>query len=203
MGPARLRTAVLLGQYWNPLGIYYGGSSCQEETRVVMDLYRRFFRTYDHIVEIDVHTGYGPRDQMTLINSSDEPRSSSDMKRRFDYPAVSKADPHEFYSMRGDMIDFVYHLMRSEFPGKPFYATTFEFGTLGDSLAANLGSLHREVLENQLHRYGCADPGIRQWVQREFRELFAPSDPAWLRKALADADRAFRGILSAEGLLRP
>jgi hypothetical protein len=203
MGPGRLRTAVLLGQYRNPRGIYYAGASHQEETRVVVELYRRFFPCYDHIVQIDMHTGYGPRDQMTLVNSVYEPRSSDDLKRRFSYPAVVKTDPKEFYSMRGDMIDFVYRLVRAELSGKQLYATSFEFGTLGASHSSNLRSLHREILENQLYWYGSADPGAPQWIQREFRELFAPSDPSWLHKAAADAQRAFQGILSAEGLVRP
>ena len=201
LGPGRLRTAVLLGQYRNPRGIYYGGTSHQEETRAVIELYRRFLPCYDHFVQIDVHTGYGPRDQMTLINSIDEPRSSEDLKKRFDYPAVAKADRREFYSIRGDMIDFVYHLVRTEYPGKQLYATSFEFGTLGASLSANLRSLQSEILENQLHWYGCPDPEARRWIQREFRELFAPLDPCWLHKAAADAQKAFQGILSAEGMV--
>jgi len=202
LGPGRVRTSVLLGQYWNPQGLYYGGTSYQEETLALIKLFHRFFPSYEHIVHIDVHTGYGPRDQMTLVNSVYEPRGSEDLKRRFDYPAVVKADPKEFYSIRGDMIDYVYRLVHSEYPGKSLYATTFEFGTFGDSLYANLRSLHSEILENQLHWYGCPDPETRRWIQREFRELFAPSDPSWLHKAAADAQKAFHGILAAEGIVR-
>ncbi len=39
----------------------------------------------------------------------------------------------------------------------------------------------------------------RRFGGSDCRELFAPSDPAWLLKAQADAKRALGGILRGEG----
>ncbi|MBU2610415.1 MAG: hypothetical protein KJ606_05650 [Chloroflexi bacterium] len=41
----------------------------------------------------------------------------------------------------------------------------------------------------------------RKWIEAEFLEFYAPSEPAWLEKAKADARQAFEGILKAEGYL--
>jgi hypothetical protein len=43
---------------------------------------------------------------------------------------------------------------------------------------------------------------MREWMKREYDELFLPSDPKWRQKAEADARQAFEGILSAEGYLK-
>jgi hypothetical protein len=199
LGPRTLRHAMLLGQYRFPKGVYYGGETWQEETRTLMALYRAHMGQYEHIVHLDMHTGYGPRYQMSLVNSWMEPRDSRQLEREFDYPLVVKSNPTEFYSIQGDMIDFIYTLAKTEFPGKRLYATSFEFGTLGDSTLAVLRSLCAKILENQLYWYGAANPDIRRRVEGDFGELYFPTEARWREKALADARQAFEGILSAEG----
>jgi predicted deacylase len=201
-GASRLRAATLLGQYRYPRGIYYGGDTLQPETQRLIALYREHFRTYEHIVHLDMHTGYGPRDQMSLVNSPLEPRDSIELQRAFDYPLVVKADPAEFYAMRGDMIDYVYRLARAEFPDQHLYAAAFEFGTLGDSTLAGLRSLRALILENQLQQYGTRDAHSRVAIQHDFNDLFAPTSADWQGKALGDARRAFCGILQSEGVMR-
>ena len=200
-GAGCLRAATLLGQYRYPRGIYYGGDTLQPETQRLIALYREHFRAYERIVHLDMHTGYGPRDQMSLVNSPLEPRSSIELQRAFDYPLIVKADPTEFYAIRGDMIDYVYRLAREEFPGQHLYATAFEFGTLGDSTLAGLRSLRALILENQLQQYGARHAQSRAAIQRDFDELFAPASADWQAKATADARRALRGILQAEGIV--
>lgn len=200
IGAGRIQTAFTLGQYRFPRGVYYGGDALQPETQFMIELYREQWRGYQQVVHLDVHTGYGPRDQMSLVNSPLEPRASAELVHAFDYPLIVKALPGEFYAMRGDMIDFAYHLQQTEFPAVKLYATTLEFGTFGASLSGGLRSMRALVLENQLHHYGAANDKVRAQVQHEFAELFMPSDAAWQAKAHADARQAMRGILRAEGL---
>ena len=201
LGLARCRQAALLGQYGFPQGLYYGGEALQEETRVLMGLYRRHVGEYGQVVHLDVHSGYGPRYQMSIVNSGMEPRDSAELARQFSYPLVMKANPAEFYSMRGDMIDYVYTLVGNEFPGVRLYATSFEFGTLGDSIAGVFRSLRALVFENRLYWSGARNRTARERVEREFQELFYPQDERWRARALSDARQAFQGILGAEGFL--
>ena len=198
-GTPTLRKASVLGQYVFPKGIYYGGPTWQEETRLLMDLYRTHINQHEHIVHLDMHTGYGPRYQMSLVNSYLEPTDSAEFSRRFSYPWVVKANPDEFYSIQGDMIDYVYTLVKNEFPGKRLYSTSFEFGTYGSSTAEVLRSLRAKVLENQLNWFGAASASLREHIQHGFHELFLPQDPLWQEKAVENARRAFDGILRAEG----
>lgn len=199
IGKNRIQKALTLGQYYFPYGVYYGGSFVQPETHFMINLYRNQWRNYQQVLQLDVHTGYGPRDQMSIVNSSLEPRSPSELTRIFNYPLIVRALPSEFYAISGDMIDFVYRLQRAEFPALKLYATTLEFGTLGTSISSGLRSMRALILENQSYHYGTANDRVRSQVQHEFSELFMPSSVAWQAKAYKDAQQALKGILCAEG----
>jgi predicted deacylase len=200
-GEKPLRYSILIGQYRYPKGLHYGGNSIQEETRLIMDLYRNIFQKFDHIIHLDMHTGYGPRYQMSLVNSAFESRSSKDLSKAFSYPLVVAATADEFYAIQGDMIDYVYTLMKKEFPHKRLYATSFEFGTYGESGLDLIRSLQTMIHENQISTWGTRNFGIEEQVNRDFLELFYPQEDLWKTKAIADADKAFHGILQAEGFI--
>lgn len=204
-GPSQFRSSVLLGQYRSPKGVYFGGSSYQEETQVLVELYRAAFSTYSQVVLLDMHTGYGPSQPMSIVTSALEPRSSASLAQAFSYPLVVKANAAEFYAIQGDMIDYVYHLVTKELPTsglaapQRLFAASFEFGTFGSSLLATIRSLRALLLENQAYWCGARDPATLERIRAEFDDLFSPSGAAWREHAVADARQAFRGILSAEG----
>jgi hypothetical protein len=201
-GAARLQRAVLLGQYHTPEGIYFGGSAPQPETRQVMALFRKWIPTSGNVVHLDMHTGYGPRLQMSVVTSEHEPRSSAALAAAFGYPRVVRADPDEFYSIQGDMIDTVYDLAQHAAPPPRIFAASFEFGTFGDTLPSVLRSLRVMTQENQIHRFGTRSPAAQARLAREFLEMFNPPDSAWRTKSLTDARAAFTGILRAEGFIK-
>jgi hypothetical protein len=201
LGVASFREAALVGQYRFPRAIHYGGDRLQEETQTFCALLEAQLPLYSRVLHLDVHTGYGPRRAMLVVTSAHEARSSADLARAFGYPAVVKATASEFYRIQGDMIDFAYTLAHERHPGRPFFAASFEYGTIGESLAAEVLSLHIMVLENQLHHYGAASPALARRIRRDFEALFTPDDPAWRHQAIASARNAFQGILTAEGFL--
>jgi hypothetical protein len=200
-GLPALKLGILTGQYRYPQGLYYGGKEYQEETKILINLYRQAFDIYDQILHLDMHTGYGPRYQMSLVNSALETRTSQEFVKRFDYPLVVAANPKEFYAIRGDMIDYVYALQGHRFPEKEMYATSFEFGTLGDDIKGQIGSPRAMMFENRLFWHGAVNDKLAEQVRYDFEELFNPIATDWRAKAVADADQAFTGILQAEGYL--
>lgn len=200
-GYPAVKHVILLGQYRFPEGLFYGGEGYQLETQTLVDLYRTTFRLYDQIVHLDMHTGYGPRYQMSLVNSVLEIKSSAEFVKEFNYPLVVAANPQEFYAVNGDMIDFVYALQQNEFPGKNFYSTSFEFGTLGDGIYGQIGCPRIMALENYLFWYGAANESLAVRIKADFEELFNPAAIDWKEKAVADSDQAFVGILKAKGYL--
>jgi len=201
-GKAQVQTASLLGQHCDPHGIYFGGLEKQEETAVLMRLYRLGLEQYQRFIQIDMHTGYGPRDQMTVIIPPLDSITSQDASRLFHYPLVQKIDANEFYAISGDMGEYVYRLRCAEFPEKKVFASGFEFGTFGDSLLGLIRSLHITILENQLRHHGAANTQAEQRILDEYDELFFPADQTWRNKALEDCRQAFEGILAAYGVFQ-
>lgn len=200
-GIKNFHAASLMGQYRYPKGMYYGGSVIQEETKTMIQLYRQVFRANDQILHLDMHTGYGPRYQMSIVNSVFERGTSAEFIKKFSYPLIVAANLDEFYAIRGDMIDYVYTLLQHEFSRKKLYAASFEFGTLGNDYFGKVHCPVAMVQENRLHWYGATNGNIESRVKHEFEELFNPSAKDWKEKAVADADQAFSGILKSEGYI--
>lgn len=200
-GIPTITTAALLGQHHTPNGFYYGGTEYQGSTSVMMGLLRKALEDYKSIVHLDLHTGYGPRYQMSVLLSPLDPHSSEEFARRINYPLVLKIDPKEFYAISGDICAYFYRLRNIEFPNKELFSGGFEFGTFGDSLPARIRSLRAMVFENQLHWHGARNAQTAERVRREFDEFYFPSEPKWREKALADGRQAFEGILQAYQLI--
>jgi hypothetical protein len=196
-----VQAASLLGQHRHPTGIYYGGTQPEEETNVLMGLYRLALEEYQSIVQMDMHTGYGPRYQMTVIVPPDDPTSSAEASMKFAYPLVQKIDADEFYAISGDMGEYFYRLRDAEYPNRQLFACGFEFGTFGDSLLALIRSLRITVLENKLRQFGAKNEIIARALRKEYQELFFPAEPGWREKALVDGRQAFEGILRAYRLI--
>jgi len=57
---------------------------------------------------------------MSIVNSYLEKRSSQEMSNTFKYPSVGKTTPAEFYSIQGDMIDYIYTLPKTNFHSNPY-----------------------------------------------------------------------------------
>jgi hypothetical protein len=195
-GASHIREAALMGQYRVEAGIYFGGFAPQEETQRMKELFQTSVHGYAQIVVLDIHTGYGPRWQMTLVNPPSAKETASETAARFQVPRVAGTNPDEFYTIHGDMTDFIQALVSSE--KIPAYVGAFEFGTYGDSLWQGIHSLRTTALENCLRHFGGSD-AARKWMRREYDELFVPSEAKWWDKAQADARRYFDGILIAEG----
>lgn len=202
MGWPSFKSAFLLGQYRHANGLFYGGEGYQEETSVLINLYRQAFGAYNQILHLDMHTGYGPRYQMSMVNSVHEHRLSREFVEKFNYPLVVAANPEEFYAIQGDMIDYEYELWQHDFPEKKLFATAFEFGTYGDKFKGKVGMPHAMSFENRLYWQGADNDKLAERVKYDFEELFNPSALEWKVKAVQDADQAFEGILYSEGYIK-
>jgi len=194
-GRDHVLAATVLGQHRHPKGIYFGGTELQEETVALINLYRTALSEYQNFVQVDIHTGFGPRYLMSVIISPLDETPSADTAKRLRYPLVQKIDADEFYAISGDMGEYVYRLRDEEFSDKKVFACGFEFGTFGDSLPALVRSLRTTILENQLRQHGAVSQKVEAQVRAEYEELFFPSEIKWREKAVADCRQAYEGIL--------
>jgi len=87
--PDKFKEALLSGQYSSPDGLYYGGNGYERSTEIMIELFKNLFEEdYNKMVFIDLHTGYGPKDKMLIVNSALEKHTSSKLKSLFSYPDV-------------------------------------------------------------------------------------------------------------------
>lgn len=151
IGAGKFKELLLCGQKLNSKGSYYMGDDYQKQSVFLMNLYEKLFneKGLENTVFIDLHTGYGPTYQMSIVNSSFMKKSENPdniiVKLKKNYPLVVESNSNSFYLMHGDLIDFIYQ----KYP-QIKYATAFEFGTFGDSLIAGIKSVVAVVLENQV-----------------------------------------------------
>jgi len=201
-GVDTISSAALLGQRHTPNGFFYGGAGYAESTQVLINLYRQALAEYRSVIQIDMHSGYGPRYQMSIIIPPLEAASSAEVQARFQYPLAQKINREEFYAISGDMGEYYYRLRAAEFPDKELFVCGFEFGSFGDSLLARIRSLRAMVWENQLFWHGAENAAARRMALHEFNELYFPSELRWREKALADGRQGFKGILSDYKLIK-
>lgn len=196
-GPNRVRNAALMGQYDYPTGMYFGGQELQPETKIMMKIFHDWIPRYKNTLHLDIHTGYGPRSLMTLVQSSKETLTSKEAQELFKIPNVAASNSTEFYKMNGEMADFIYQLAQE--CDNQIYSAAFEFGTYGDGLFQEAKSLLTTIAANQLAQDKSSE---FNWVKRDYQELYFPSENTWVVNAIENGRQGFAGILKAKGFIQ-
>ncbi len=201
IGSSRFKSILLQGQKTNPKGVYYMGSQYQQSTKNLIKIYQSLFddKKAENTIFIDLHTGYGKAYNMSIVNSSlmTDKSVSENIKTR--YTNVVQSNTDSFYSMNGDLIDYIYQ----KYP-KIKFATAFEFGTFGDSILAGLKSVIALVLENQYYfnnlnitkdeKSSLTNSG--KLVKQFYEKAYFPKNKKWWIKALNDFETAIKVILN-------
>jgi hypothetical protein len=201
LGILRIRQGMLSGQYRHPRGVQFGGQKTEESTSVIREIFDKALTNYDQVVHLDMHTGYGPRYQMSFVNSLREQASAEELKRRFNYPLIVAATPSDFYTVTGDITEYFYQLRDEKYAQKKIFSTCFEFGTFGESLPAQIRSMRITILENRVHQHDAKTESIRKAVEKEYEELFYPAEQKWREKAMQDCRQAMNGVFKDFGLI--
>ncbi|PLR92830.1 M14 family metallopeptidase [Bacillus sp. T33-2] len=200
-GTGKIEKALLTGQYSSPEGVYYGGSSDEPSTVIVKKIYEEILKSdYPNIVHIDLHTGYGPKYQMSIFASSSETMKEAEAEKEFDYPLVFTPDSDEYYVTSGDNTEYMYWLQKEKHPGKKVYSTTFEFGTMGTSTMASIQSLKNTIDENRLFQDGTNNKTTGKIIKNRYLQMFYPSEEKWRVKAAKDFRQALEGVLKNRGV---
>lgn len=207
IGAAKFKHILLCGQKYNSHGAYYMGDGFQKQTIFLKNLYQKLFniKGLEKTVFIDLHTGYGPSYQMSIVNSSYMKNEKLSDYLNQKYPLVVQSNTDSFYEMKGDLIDFIY----KSYPEISF-ATSFEFGTFGDSTFAGIKSIIAIVLENQ-YFYNNLDGRLKSdsrskkfsekdklgnKIQSFYEKAYFPKKKKWWDKAIKDFSDAINIILN-------
>lgn len=198
-GAGTISDALLTGQYQYPQGVYYGGTGDEASTVYLKDVFSRCLdSTYENIVHIDIHSGYGPRYNMVIFNSVYETMNEKESQEAFGYDHIIAYDSEAFYATTGDTTDFFYRLADRKGAEADLYSTCFEFGTIGDEFFDTILSLKYTVDENRNHWYPTENPISAEIIRQNYLELFYPTETAWREKTIQDFLTATQGVLNVK-----
>ena len=197
---SKIRLGMIFGQYRHPQGASFGGQTTQESTQFMRGLLQKTLEEYEQVIHLDLHTGYGPRYQMSFYNSTREPALASELMKRFNYPLIVSGTTSNFYTTTGDIGDYFYQLRDEKYPAKKLFSTCFEFGTFGDSILAQIRIGRAFMMENRMFQFGTKSEAARHAVKNEYEEMYFPVETKWREKAIQDCRQAFEGIFSAYGI---
>jgi hypothetical protein len=201
-GNESLKIAVSSGQYSHPDGLYYGGKEYEKTTKIMIELIKTTLKEkFENIVFIDIHSGFGEKEKMAIVNSALEERSTGKMKKIFNYGDIKKTNKEEFYHISGDMIDYIYNQKRLLVPDKNVYACTFEFGTLGEDFLGLLRAMRNTVNMRKIRKNYVASSFKEKYV-KEYREMFNPSEHIWKMEAVKHFTKALTGVLKQYDFIR-
>lgn len=198
-GADTISDALLTGQYEYAEGVYYGGAGDEKSTTYLKGVFKECLESdYENIIHVDIHSGYGPRYNMVIFNSVQDPTSEKDSIAQIGYDYIIAQDSEEFYVTYGDTTDYFYRLAKSMNSDKTLYSTCFEFGTIGDGFFDSILSLKYTVDENRQRRFPTTDKITQEIVRQNYFELFYPTEAEWRTKTIEDFTLAFNGVLGAK-----
>lgn len=198
-GADTISDALLTGQYEYAEGVYYGGNGDEKSTAYLKGVFNDCLDgDYENIIHVDIHSGYGPRYNMVIFNSVQDPTSEEDSKAQLGYDYIIAQDSEEFYVTYGDTTDYFYRLAKSKNSDKNLYSTCFEFGTIGDGFFDSILSLKYTIDENRQHRFPTSNKITEEMVRQNYYELYYPTEVQWRTKTVEDFADAFSGVLGAK-----
>ena len=196
---ATITNALTGGQYEYAEGVYYGGAEDQESTVYLKNVFEQTLTgSYENIVHIDVHSGYGPRYNMVIFNSIYDTYTEAESQELFNYDYIIAYDSESFYPTTGDTTDFYYRLWEKLGKQNNLFSTCFEFGTLGDGLLDSIMSMKYTVEENQNHWFPSDNKVTNEAIWERYHEMFYPTEKEWREKTIEDFKAACKGVLDAK-----
>ena len=201
-GTGKIEDALLTGQYTHPAGVSYGGEGDAPSTKIMKDLYEEIvLENYMNIVHIDLHTGHGPRNEMSIFSSINETMEQGEAVSEFSCPNVLTPESEGFCVAKGDNTGYLTSIAAQLAPQKTVYSAAFEFGTLGDDTEASIKSLKNTIDENRLYHHKSSNKAVAELIENRYREMLYPSGEKWRIKAVQDFRQGLTGVLASRGIL--
>ncbi len=199
-GKKTLNQGILKGQKVDNESIYYSGKEYQASTKYMIDELEKIYQYVDHVVWIDIHTGYGKKYQMNVINSIYEKENTDKLISSIQYKDVMSYNA-PLYETSGDITEKKYQVHNQNSYHSELLALCFEFGTTGNSLLSTLRSLKAILFENSAYHIK-ANEKINIYIRNLMKKTFLPDTYKWKTRQINNFDNALRDILKYKGLIQ-
>lgn len=170
-GEAALKSALKLGQYRHPDGLYFGGAGPSWSSRLVETLAREHLGQARRAGLIDIHTGLGPYGFGECL-SGETPTSDEGRRAAAWYGAVAhtKAPETGYAGSKASILDG----WRRAAPWLTLTPIGLEFGTLDPDAVRDAVRV-----DGWLHANGGRDNPAWDQVKAGMSAAYNPADPAW------------------------
>lgn len=195
-----LNDAILFGQSTDNKGVYFKGRSLQKSTTYIISEMDKLYSGVNQCVWLDIHTGYGPKFQMSIINSQYEKEATEELIEKLEYPLIWGTQSEDIYDVDGDIIEYIYMNHKKSKSKSKLLALCYEFGTKGISLKSQIESLKAIAFDNHI-RYKNPSDKIKTYVRDLMKEQFLPQSEEWRIKAEQDFLQATTKILHFKNLI--
>ena len=191
-GMASLKESVASGQYQYPNGLFYGGASVAESTRIIIGNYHRWIGRSEQVVHIDFHTGLGRYADFKLL-IDDAPDSKA-------YHSVAKVFGDEVVEVQSDSGGTAYPVHGMFGTWCKQHAAVDQYQFIGAEFGTYdvLRVLKSLRAENQAHRFSTLGSADYQFAKQELLECFCPSDSLWRQRVI---DSGLKLLKKADDLL--
>jgi predicted deacylase len=172
-----LRKSILVGQYTQNKGLYFGGQKLNPIQNKIDVLFQNDLKKYKKVVWIDLHTGYGARGQLHLLTNESDSDKTQKLAALFSRHKIDSGNQKNFYKSKGDLADYLNSKSTQEQDVK---AIVFEYGTMdSQTTLGSVESLRRMVIENQGFHNGFIDTVSEKETAALFQNMFFPQDELW------------------------
>ncbi|PYZ93065.1 hypothetical protein CR194_07660 [Salipaludibacillus keqinensis] len=185
------------GQHAYPTSIFFGGEESDEPTVKFQNNYFEWIKEYDHLIHLDLHTGGGPKDELSLNFMEGDRRSEEELKKQIDHSPVEKVST----SVPGDSTQYFDEKLRKLYPNKQSTVCLFEFGTLEESIDGYVQCTQTMINENLLYFKGVEKKEDEQKIKKDFRLLFYPEDESWKQQVIDKGRKGLQAVLTSEQVL--
>ncbi len=191
-GFAYLRDGITQGQYRHPDGLHYGGARTEESNAILERVIVERLRGAAHVFTMDLHTGHGPRAEVTLLSDA-PPDSDQDrfLREQLGAPRVeaTEGNPESTAATKTGKIT---NGFRDALPAAECFAAAVEFGTEPDEV-----QLIATCREQWVYRRGDRGDVAHAEAVREYGRCFTPEDPTWAASCLTSGRAHLRAGLDA------
>ncbi len=185
-GMESLRKSILVGQYTEKNGLYFGGLIQSELQPHIDELFQTTLSKYKNVLWVDLHTGYGARGQLHILANDSKSASGQRISKLFTNQKIDFGDQKNFYKSTGDLCDYLNSKSTSQ---TEITAVVFEYGTMdSQKTLGSIESLRRMVIENQGFHQGYSDDESKIKNDDLFRQMFFPQEPDWKDSVLKQTE---------------
>jgi hypothetical protein len=185
--------SISRGQYYEPYGLFYGGSAAMPENKMTMRIYDEIMAGATSLISIGLHTGLGRFYKnkgyvTTSLQVSHEECHPNTVKFREIFADVTEIESSA--PLLGDLVDCLEG--RYAHMNIPIYTADYEIGT-GEWPVRSVVLKRMDMGDA---RYDLMRKGkISSKTSRNLTESWYPSHPVWRRCAIDEARRFFKQLI--------